>query len=72
VLVSPAWAERVSWEDSKVYVELTREAIKDAPEYTESTMITREYERQLHSYYGRPPYWPHEAEHKSRLSLTGV
>jgi hypothetical protein len=44
VLVSPAWAERVSWEDSKVYVGLTRETIKDAPEYVESTPITREYE----------------------------
>ena len=45
VLVSPTWAERVSWEDSRVYVGLTRQTIKDAaPEYVESTAITREYE----------------------------
>jgi hypothetical protein len=62
----------VSWEDSKVYVSLTRETIKDAPEYIESTMITREYERQLHAYYGWPPYWPHEAGHESSLPLSGV
>ena len=64
VLVSPVWAERVSWEDSKVYVGLTRETIKDAPEYVESMPITREYEKQLHSYYGRPPYWPRDADLK--------
>jgi hypothetical protein len=62
VLVSPAWAERVSWEDSKVYVGLPRETIKDAPGYVESTMITREYENRLYSHYGRPPYRPHEAD----------
>jgi hypothetical protein len=72
VLVSPAWAERVSWEESKVYVGLTREVIKDAPEYVESTMITRDYENRLYSHYGRPPYWLHQAERESSLSLSGV
>jgi hypothetical protein len=71
VLVSPAWVERVSWEDSKVYVSLTREAIKDAPEYVESVLITREYERELHSHYGWPPYWLGETERQSSLSLSG-
>ena len=72
VLVSPAWVERVSWTDSKVYVGLSRDAIKNAPEYAESTPITREYENRLHLHYGRPPYWLHEAEHKSALALSGV
>jgi hypothetical protein len=72
VLVSPAWIERVSWTNSKVYVGLSREAIKDAPEYIESTPITREYENRLYFHYGRPPYWLHEAEHKSSYSLSGV
>src|ERR1035438_4365214 len=48
VLVSPAWVERVSWADSKVYVGLSRESITTAPEYGESTPITREYENRLH------------------------
>ena len=64
VLVSPAWIERVSWTDSKVYVGLTREAIKNAPEYAESMPITREYENRLYFHYGRPPYWLQEAEHR--------
>jgi hypothetical protein len=72
VLVSPAWVERVSWTDSKVYVGLSRDAIQNAPEYAESTPITREYENRLHLHYGRPPYWLHEAEHKSALALSGV
>jgi hypothetical protein len=71
VLVSPAWIERVSWADSKVYAGLSREAIKDAPEYIESRPITREYENQLHLHYGRPPYWLHEAQYRS-ASLSGV
>lgn len=61
VLVSPAWIERVSWEDSKVYAGLSREAIKGAPEYVESMPITREYENRLYAHYGRPPYWLHGA-----------
>ena len=72
VLVSPSWIERVSWPTSKVYVGLSREAIKDAPEYIESSPITREYESQLYDHYGRPPYWLHDAEHKSLHSLIGA
>jgi hypothetical protein len=72
VLLSPAWVGRVSWTDSKVYVGLSREAIKDAPEYVESTPITREYENRLYFHYGRPPYWLHETEHSPAHSLSGV
>jgi hypothetical protein len=71
VLISPAWIERVSWAESMVYTGLTREAIKNGPEYIESRSITREYENKLYFHYGRPPYWQHEAEHKSSYSLTG-
>jgi len=72
VLVSPAWVQRVSWPESKVHVGLSREDIKNGPEYIESMLITREYEDRLHSHYGRPPYWLHEAEHKSSVSLSRV
>jgi hypothetical protein len=72
VLVSPAWIERVSWTDSKVYAGLTREAIQNAPEYLDSAPITREYENRLYFHYGRPPYWLHEAERQRSLALSGV
>jgi hypothetical protein len=70
VLVSPAWIERVSWTDSKVYISLSRDVVKDAPAYVESAPITRKYEDQLHRHYGQPPYWLHEAEQKSSFPLT--
>ena len=72
VLVSPAWIERVSWTESKVYTALSREAIQNAPEYVESAPITREYENRLHFHYGRPPYWLHDAGRRSPVSLTNV
>jgi hypothetical protein len=72
VLVSPAWIKRVSWTDSTVYAGLTRDAIKEAPEYIESRPVTREYEKRLHLHYGRPPYWLHEDELKSSHSMSGV
>jgi PRC-barrel domain len=68
VLVSPAWVERVSWADSKVYTGLFREAIKDGPEYIESVPITREYENRLYLHYGKPPYWLHEAQNPANVS----
>ena len=72
VLVSPAWIERVSWAASKVYFALSREAIKNGPEYVESEAITREYENKLYFHFGRPPYWLPEPEHKSTHSMSGV
>jgi len=60
VLVSPAWIERVSWEDSKVYLKLTREAIQSGPPYADAQPIDRDYEVLLYRHYDRPPYWPLE------------
>lgn len=57
VLLSPAWVERVSWEESKVFVAVTREAITTCPEYVDTVAITRDYENSLYFHYGRPPYW---------------
>jgi len=71
VLVSPAWIERVSWEDSKVYASLSRESIKNAPEFVDFTPITRDYENRLYAHYSRPPYWLLEAECRPALSLSG-
>jgi len=71
VLVSPAWIERVSWTDSKVFTGLTREAIKSCPEYLRSRPLTREYESRLHDHYGSPPYWLPESDHQPVFSLTG-
>jgi uncharacterized protein YrrD len=60
VLISPQWIERVSWRESKVFVNLTRETIKQSPEYTELSLPTRDYEAKLHRHYNRQGYWVDE------------
>ena len=60
VLLSPHWIVQVSWADREVDTDLTRETIKQAPEYRKDTEINREYEQQLYSYYQREGYWARE------------
>jgi hypothetical protein len=62
VLVSPQWIERVSWNESKVFVKLTRENIKQGPEYQKDSLITRDFESRLHRHYNREGYWSNEAK----------
>jgi hypothetical protein len=57
VLISPKWIESVSWEDREVAIGLSREAIKAAPEYTDESLLTREYETGLYGHYNREGYW---------------
>lgn len=57
VLISPQWIERFSLNDSKVSINLTREMIKQSPEYSEDNLLTRDYENELHQFYNRKGYW---------------
>ena len=57
VLISPKWIERVSWSEAKVFVHLSRDDIKNSPEYHEGMSLTRDYEAKLHQHYNRPGYW---------------
>jgi len=57
VLLSPVWIERISWDESKVYVNLLRETVQQSPEYSEALLLTREYEAGLHRHYKRQAYW---------------
>ena len=54
VLIAPHWATRISWNERKVFVDLSRQKIKDSPEWNAETAINREYETRLYDYYGRP------------------
>ena len=72
VLVSPQWIDNVSWPDSKVYVDLSRESVKNGPEWIESMPFTRDYENRLYDYYARSPYWAPESEQsRSRAASKG-
>jgi hypothetical protein len=61
-LLAPQWIAWVSWSESRVYVDLDRDAIRRAPLYDPSGEITREYEQQLFSHYNRAPYWQPQPE----------
>lgn len=58
VLLPPNWkVQDINWSDRTVSIDLSREKIKQAPEYDPQLPIGREYEIKLHDYYGRPAYW---------------
>lgn len=57
VLVAPDWATRISWKENKVHLDMSRQAIKDSPEWDASAAVNREYELRLYDYHGRPVYW---------------
>jgi hypothetical protein len=61
VLVAPDWIRGVSWQDGTVDVALTRDAIRNAPEYDPARPVDREYEAALYAHYGRPRYWSERA-----------
>jgi len=60
ILISPQWIERVSWAESTVVASLSREAIKQSPEYSEASLLNREFESSLYGHYNRAGYWVDE------------
>ena len=66
VLISPRWITRVSWMDATVYVDLSRDAIKNAPEYIDSLPVSPEYEHKLWDHYKRSADWRPGAEQPDR------
>lgn len=57
VLIAPNWASNFDWQESKFHVDMTKEQIKNSPEYKPQHTIDRSYEKDLHNYYGLPGYW---------------
>lgn len=57
VLVAPDWISSLDWAERKVFVDLTKEEVKDSPKYDPSAPVNREYEARLYDFYGRPKYW---------------
>jgi hypothetical protein len=60
VLISPRWIQSLKWADKKVHVDLTKEQIKNSPEYTPGEIPARDYEERLYGHYGRSGYWQQE------------
>lgn len=57
VLINTAWTKGINYDDSTISAELTREEVKNSPEFRPSKPIDRDYEILIHNYYGRRFYW---------------
>ena len=54
LLLSPQSIRRVEWDESSVYFNLTRESIKNSPEFDSSKADSGDYEAYLYDDDGRP------------------
>jgi sporulation protein YlmC with PRC-barrel domain len=54
VVISPRWLHGVDWGRRRIEVDLTREQIKDSPEYDEALIPEERYLDRLAAHYGRP------------------
>ena len=71
VLVSPYWATEVSWDERMIHLGLSRQVIKDCPEWLPESPVNRAYEERLFDYYGRPVYWDRgQPEDRDPLAST--
>lgn len=57
VLIPPQWATSVSWADSKVSLNLSREVIQAAPAFFSCHELNRQIELDFYRHYDRPTYW---------------
>jgi len=64
ILLSTQWIEKISWDESKVFINLPCENMKQSPEYTEDSIVDRDYEITLHQHYNRKGYWTDKTEDK--------
>ncbi|HET7633432.1 MAG TPA: PRC-barrel domain-containing protein [Burkholderiales bacterium] len=69
VLIAPQWIQDVSWSDSTVSVNLTRQAVQDAPQYDPAAPPDRAQEMDIYEHYGRPGYWGTEVERNKETAL---
>ena len=57
VLISPISIERVEETNNRVYVNLTRDQVKDSPDIDTQKPVSRQHETAFMDYYGYPYYW---------------
>lgn len=58
VLLAPQSIRQMSWAEQTVSVDLTREALRQAPAYDPSVPLTREMETAVYQHYGWAGHWP--------------
>jgi len=67
VLIAPQWIQNVSWDDATVSVNLTRQAVKDAPPYDSAGLLNRLQEMGIYEHYGRDGYWAGEVKREAAI-----
>jgi hypothetical protein len=60
VLIAPQWIQEISWPHATIDVNLTRQAVKEAPAYDASLPLNRDHEMNLYRHHGRAGYWAEE------------
>jgi hypothetical protein len=68
VLIAPQWIQNVSWPDAKVAVDLTRQAVKNAPPYDSAAQLGRQQEAGIYKHYRRATYWADDVIRDSATS----
>ena len=68
VLVAPQWIVGIDWHEETVAVNLTRQAVKDAPPYDSKAPLDRQQEIATYQHYGRPGYWTGDAKGAADMS----
>lgn len=55
VLIAPPWvAGPIGWTDRRMKIIMSKESVKNSPEFDPEAPVNLEYEERLYDYYGRP------------------
>jgi PRC-barrel domain len=57
VLVATRWIDGIDWTQRKVSTSLSRDNVKNSPDYDQSSLLDRQYEERLHEAHQRAGYW---------------
>lgn len=57
VLIATPWIDSIDWSTRTVRVTLTRQQVKNSPDYVQAPDIGRDDEKRLHDAYSRQGYW---------------
>lgn len=53
VMLSTDWIDKIDYVDKKIYMNVNKEFIKNAPKFYPDDMVNEVYEKKLYDYYGR-------------------
>jgi hypothetical protein len=62
VLIAPQWIQDITWPDAIVAINMTQQAVKDAPPYDPKVPLDRDAEACLYRHHGRAGYWAEPAK----------